>query len=290
MKVTQGLIIDEPWIGHILDGRKVWEMRSKPTSKRGWFGLIRKGSGQVVGVARLADCGKSLSRSEMLAPINHHRIPAAMINSGKVDKWHVPWKLADVQVLAKPVSYVHKRGAVIWVDLSSEVSEKIAEAFNEMPITDHTTPTSPSRTVSPNLIRSVEPAAFPTAVARPVARPARSIDLPEEHPGKVLGRSQLTGGNLRNNHFYVGEFIDKFPQDTLGGKNKSHAAMREISIDWGGPSTVLSDIDKIKRIFRQRRWVKEFFASSGAREGDTVVVTSTGSYSVHIHLERNGRS
>ena len=59
MTVARGLIIDAPWIDHILEGRKDWEMRSQATSVRGWIGLIRKGSGQVVGIARLVDCGKA---------------------------------------------------------------------------------------------------------------------------------------------------------------------------------------------------------------------------------------
>lgn len=52
----KALIIDEPWISRMLDGSKTWEMRSRSTENRGRFALIRKGSGQVVGVAELAGC------------------------------------------------------------------------------------------------------------------------------------------------------------------------------------------------------------------------------------------
>src|SRR5947209_18338036 len=48
---VKALIIREPWIGHILSGAKTWEMRTSKTSLRGRIGLIRKGSGVVVGVA-----------------------------------------------------------------------------------------------------------------------------------------------------------------------------------------------------------------------------------------------
>ncbi|CTQ42252.1 hypothetical protein LAL4801_00677 [Roseibium aggregatum] len=67
-----------------------------------------------------------------------------------------------------------------------------------------------------------------------------------ETPRRLLGRSQITGGNLRNNHFYVREFFDKFPADAIGGSNKKTAASRDITVDWGGPSLVLTDIDKTK--------------------------------------------
>ena len=73
MTVTRGLIIADPWIDHILNGRKDWEMRSQATSIRGWFGLIRKGSGSVVGLARLRDCGMALNQT---APSMADPIPA----------------------------------------------------------------------------------------------------------------------------------------------------------------------------------------------------------------------
>ena len=53
MRITKALIVAEPWIVHLLAGSKTWEMRSQGASHRGWFGLIQKGSGTVVGVARL---------------------------------------------------------------------------------------------------------------------------------------------------------------------------------------------------------------------------------------------
>jgi hypothetical protein len=69
MKISRGLIIDDPWITYILEGTKDWEMRSTSTSQRGWFGLIRKGTGQIFGIANLVDCGASLSQQEMLETI-----------------------------------------------------------------------------------------------------------------------------------------------------------------------------------------------------------------------------
>ena len=87
MELTKGLVIDDPWIGYILDGSKNWEMRSTSTTLRGWFALIRKGSGAVFGVARLVDCGAALTVSEMLSSTAHHQISDAMIRSGAVAKW-----------------------------------------------------------------------------------------------------------------------------------------------------------------------------------------------------------
>lgn len=51
----KGLIIDQPWIGLILSGKKTWEMRKTACHHRGRIALIRKGSGQVVGTADIVN-------------------------------------------------------------------------------------------------------------------------------------------------------------------------------------------------------------------------------------------
>lgn len=285
MNVTRGLIIDTPWIDHILEGRKDWEMRSQSTAVRGWIGLIRKGSGQLFGVAKLVDCGRALDQAEMIASQDHHRIPERMIRSGEVAKWVVPWKLADIRPLARPVSYVHKSGAVIWVMLSEDVSRQLiaatAQAVDE-----------PSN-MAPSLTRRVETLRGLTVVRSDddATMPQKSLEktslgsLPDEHH-RVLGRSRLTEGNINNNHFYLKGFLDAFPADTIGGTNANQAAARALTIDWGGPIPETTDIDLSKRMFRKRGWVRKFFAASGARAGDTVVVCSIGPYHMHVRIER----
>lgn len=102
-------------------------MRSQSPDYRGWIGLIRKGSGQVSGIARLADVGLPLSLEEMLANIEKHRIPEAMILSGEVAKWNIPWKLADVRVLKEPVPYRHPNGAITLFNLDAQVGDEILD-------------------------------------------------------------------------------------------------------------------------------------------------------------------
>ena len=96
MLVTRGLVIADPWIGYLLEGRKTWEMRSSNTSVRGPIALIRKGTGAIWGIAKLVDVGQPLSQAKMLASIDKHCIPAGMIQSGEVEKWATPWILADI--------------------------------------------------------------------------------------------------------------------------------------------------------------------------------------------------
>ena len=122
---VRALIIDEPWISLILAGEKTWEMRTSTTHIRGPIGLIRKGSGLVVGWARVVDSLGPFDRAAMLANGQRHRIDADLVTSGKVDKWRHAWVLRDAIALHVPVPYQHRSGAVIWVELSPEVSRRI---------------------------------------------------------------------------------------------------------------------------------------------------------------------
>lgn len=130
INVTRALIIDEPWISYLLAGEKNWEMRPVKAKLRGWFGLIKKRSGTVVGVANLVEVKNALSSNEMIATFTNHRIPESMITSGEVAKWTIPWVLSDVSTLKRPVAYQHKSGAVTWVILEPEVSDAIGRELD----------------------------------------------------------------------------------------------------------------------------------------------------------------
>ncbi len=285
MRITRGLVIADPWIDHILEGRKDWEMRSQPTAIRGWFGLIRKGSGQVVGLARLVDCGKALDQAAMIDSIPHHRIPETMIRRGEVAKWVVPWKLDDIVPLAEPVPCEHRSGAVTWVAFAPEVTDRLERYRHE----------ASERTMAPELpparkleqVASLSPDSIPVVESpitpRPLAKPIGSLD---EGKHRIIGRSRLSGGNIRNDHINLSIFLDAFPADVIGGKNKDDVAPRQIVIDWGGPQPVATDIDGTKSIFRKRGWVRRFFASSGAQEDDVVIITETAPYRISVRLER----
>lgn len=286
MTISRGLIIADPWIGYILDGSKTWEMRSTPTAHRGWFGLIRKGTGEVYGIARLIGCGATQSREEMLASIEQHRIPERMISSGGVAKWVVPWQLADAFALPKPIPYTHRSGAVTWVSFEPDLVEALSQYVTN--VSREIVQSSPAREIkfqtSQNEVKVVASISDEkTALAPKVKAPTIQFS-----PDRLLARCLLTAGNIRNNHFYLTGFLDQFPSDTIGGSNKSAAAAKTITIDWGGASPVWSDIDETKRFFRSRGWVACFFAANNAVEGDTVIVNYVAPYAVRVSLQKNG--
>jgi len=123
--VEVGLVIQEPWIDFIEQGLKTWEMRKKATKKRGWIGLIRKGTGHVTGAARLIDSRPALRSADHTRHFAEHRVPAdpnARFYSGG---YLIPWVLEGAFHLPRPVPYQHKSGAVTWVRFSDHVARQI---------------------------------------------------------------------------------------------------------------------------------------------------------------------
>jgi hypothetical protein len=273
MQITKGLIIADPWIGYILDGSKTWEMRSSSTSFRGWFGLIRKGTGCVYGVARLVDVGSPLDPGEMLRTLEKHRIPADLIASGEVAKWNTPWAIADVRRLPKPVPYVHRSGAVTWVALDADVTRAVAaqagdrtelEASTGVPCAGRTFEASPAETRGEKAPRGRRPSPTNSGI-----------------------RIEIGEANLRNNHFYLRDHVHKFPDDVIGGSNKAKAAPREVVLDWGGPEPARTDIDgEDKKFFRARGWVGAFYKLHDAQAGDFVVIEPLDPYLYRVRLEK----
>lgn len=276
--ISKALIINRPWIDMILNGEKIWEMRSQATSLRGWIGLIEKGTGQVVGVAKLIDCLPPLDRVQMLTSVGKHGIPDTTIRDGAVDNWHTPWVLASARRLFPPVRYRHPPGAVIWVNLDAEVSQAIREALESQGI-DVATNSGTTGIVPAVKTIPLKPANAPSL--------SRSSHQDKEGAGGVLiGESVLTEGNLNNNHFYLGSYLHLFPADAIGGSNRASVAPRTLLLDWGGHGLVETDIAGDKKIFRERGWAKSFFIQNEARPGDKVRVFEMAPYQYEIQFMR----
>lgn len=108
-----GIIIDKPWIDKILSGEKTWEMRSNNCRKRGYIALVRKGSKQIVGVAKIEGCEGPLDEVDLKRSEQKHRVSPSVYAQADY-KWRYAIKLSNVFRLTTPVSYQHKNGWVIW--------------------------------------------------------------------------------------------------------------------------------------------------------------------------------
>lgn len=315
MRITKGLIIADPWIGYILGGTKDWEMRSSGASYRGWFGLIRKGTGAVYGVARLIEVGAPLSPSEMIATFGHHRISEHMIRSGEVAKWNTPWKLADVRRLDRPVPYRHKSGAVTWVELDDTAIDGVASQFGAAVSTANPATAMPvagasrhDRVGSADMVKvdvsqhgrklhlDIEPDVAAPAKPSPPApaiQAAEPLMLPVTAAawtatGRMIGEVEITDGNITNNHIYLRSFFDRFPADAIGGSNKGTRAKRDLMIDWGGAELVQTDLDDQKKFFRARGWIGAFYQLHRARAGDCVLIEEIAAYRYRVSLKKSG--
>ena len=104
-------------------------MRSRPTRIRGPLALIRKGSGAVVGVAKLVGSLPPLSYSEFAAQECRHGIPRSQHEEMFARGHRVPWVLEDARALSRPVPYRHRSGQQIWVRLDGDVDQAIEAAL-----------------------------------------------------------------------------------------------------------------------------------------------------------------
>lgn len=128
MAEIKGIVIDTPYVDRILSGNKTWEMRSSATKQRGLVALIRKGSGQIVGVAELVDSIGPLTKEQVHAGQSKHMISNERLADPKIAKWNHAWVMQNPKPFAKPIPYQHPFGAVIWVKLDEETSQVVAEA------------------------------------------------------------------------------------------------------------------------------------------------------------------
>ncbi|MDH2328834.1 ASCH domain-containing protein [Cereibacter sp. SYSU M97828] len=253
--VTKALVVDQPWIDLILSGAKTWEMRSTETRFRGWLGLIRKGSGAVVGIARLSGCGQALSQAEMIATVDRHHIPEPMIRSGQVANWTTPWHLAEAAPLSLPVAYRHPSGAVTWVNLDTDVTAEIAAVTGE------------------------------NALDVPMCEPMQPPTVrPDITPGDLVGEVVLTAGNLKNNHFYLRSFIHHLPDDLIGGRDAEQPVLAEVIA--GGMAPICTDICARHLFFRDRAFTRAFFANTDAVPGDRVLVRQIAPYRFGLELKK----
>lgn len=88
----------------------------------------------------------------------------------------------------------------------------------------------------------------------------------------------LTGGNVRNNHFYLRPHLSFFPSDAVGPANSSDGLGCPLVVHFAGaPATVDTDIaGGNKLMFRCRRDVGAFFRRHALRDGDVIAVRRLG--------------
>lgn len=121
---VRGIIIRQPWVEHILNGEKTWELRGKNTKIRGPVALIEGGTGTIVGMFNIVDSEGPLSRIQRVEAADRKQILACEIDEDMYDTVYA-WKIENVVRFSEPVPYKHPSGAVIWVTLQEDVKKNI---------------------------------------------------------------------------------------------------------------------------------------------------------------------
>jgi len=125
----KGLLIKSPHIENIIEGRKTWEIRgSKSKELNNEIGLIKSGSGLVVGKCKIIAVHGPLTRADFEKNTDKHLVESSRIDEVLARyKTCYAWELADISKLKLPVPYKHPNGAVIWTMLDDSVSKQVEQ-------------------------------------------------------------------------------------------------------------------------------------------------------------------
>lgn len=109
----KALIIKQPWIDYILEGKKIWEIRGSKTNIRGEIELIQSGSGLVVGKCEMVDCIELDLQTYQQSSYRH-----CIKNTDVLPyKRTYAWVITSAKKYDTPRKYKHPNGAIIWVNL-----------------------------------------------------------------------------------------------------------------------------------------------------------------------------
>ena len=110
MKALRCLKLDDEWVNLILEGKKVWEIRTKDTKIRERIGLCNIKTKRVVGYATLTDSVK-MSVAELLKHNDKHQANDFLKEYGKNREFLYAWVLKDVEKEPNPKFYAPSRGS-----------------------------------------------------------------------------------------------------------------------------------------------------------------------------------
>ena len=112
-EASHALVIERYWLNLILNGRKTWEIRGKPTKLRCVISLAQSGSKHLFGEARVGDC-LEIDRADFPNHVEKHFVQDVRM----VKYSHIfAWVLEDVKRYPKPRPYTHPQGAISLVKL-----------------------------------------------------------------------------------------------------------------------------------------------------------------------------
>lgn len=112
----KGLIIKPKWAELILNDEKTIEVRGSKTNIYGEIGIIESGSKKVFGTVYLYHCMK-IDKHFFELMKDSHKLKMTYEELLEIYPKPYAWCFEDAERYDVPVSYNHKQGCVIWVNL-----------------------------------------------------------------------------------------------------------------------------------------------------------------------------
>jgi hypothetical protein len=106
----RGLLIREPFVGWVLDGKKTWEIRGIATRVRERIALIAAGTGTIVGTCELVDVVGPLTRSDLVQNVGKLNLEPSDPRGPMPYSRTYAWILARPKRLSRPLAYCHPQG------------------------------------------------------------------------------------------------------------------------------------------------------------------------------------
>ncbi len=123
------LIIHREYAEKILNGEKKWELRKRPTKKRGKIYIMSKG--KVLGSVEIIDVKGPFTVKELEKHYDKHRASREDMEKISQGKKLYALVLRNPRKLRKEVKLKYKRGARVWRKLSREEIREIRKYETE---------------------------------------------------------------------------------------------------------------------------------------------------------------
>ncbi|WP_081531610.1 hypothetical protein [Rhodovulum sp. P5] len=92
---------------------------------------------------------------------------------------------------------------------------------------------------------------------------------------------RLSGGNVRNNHFYL-RGMPWLPPEVIGGPNASSAAAEKLTVVFSNGQCIQTDVAGDKMILRDRGAVRKFFSDIKAQDGTEILIELVSPKEIHV--------
>ncbi|NPA31869.1 MAG: ATP-binding cassette domain-containing protein [Chloroflexi bacterium] len=122
----RGFFVREPYASHIVQGRKVWELRKHPTRVRGRVAVLR--GNEVLGTVEIRGVQGPFTVDELEAHYDKHLAHPRFLRSYAGDKPLYAWELAEPYAYPVPRPFQRQPGHQVWVrlrDASGPSAERV---------------------------------------------------------------------------------------------------------------------------------------------------------------------